>query len=54
MLIVIVCDLDSLVGDVLSVTVTVKEYEAGGGLGGVPANATAAPLLGPANHDAPE
>jgi len=53
-LMVIVWDLDSFVGAVLSVTVTVKGYEAGGGLGGVPARATAEPVEGPATHGAPE
>jgi hypothetical protein len=49
--IVMVCDLDCLVGEPLSMTVTVKLYELGGGLGGVPDNVTVVPLLPPASHD---
>jgi hypothetical protein len=49
--IVMTCALKSFVGEVLSVTVTVKLYEVGGGLGGVPVNVTAVPPWGPVSHE---
>jgi hypothetical protein len=50
-LIVMVCDLVWLAGEVLSVTVTVNVYELGGGVGGIPDNETGDPLAPPESHD---
>jgi hypothetical protein len=49
--IVMLCDLVCLAGEVLSVTVTVKVYEPGGGDGGVPDSVTEVPLFPPVSQD---